>query len=205
MNTPKITTKTNYDEVYRRIPTLDRILDNEIASEVRRLTAAAPDYFWTRPGSYSGHHNPNTRGLWKHTLKMSTVVDNLAPSLLNQNKITERDVDRAHAAVILHDQWKNGMNDEPETFGSHDVLMAEIVREESELDELIARACAAHMGPWGSGPEPNSNLDELVHHADMMASDDAIDIPVYEPLPSELEEIVCGTTEPREYRGDDDE
>lgn len=202
------TQQMTYDEAYRRMPTLDRIQDDEMAHSVRQLTAHAPEYFWIRPGSYNEYHNATKRGLWHHTLKLSTAIDILAPSRLECNQIEPRDVDRAHAAAILHDQRKNGEPGSEKTLHEHDSEMAELVREESSLDEAIAHAIDAHMGGWGTEPQPQSNLAQLVHDADMLASEDECRLSVYEPVPRELREIVADTMEPPTYReesGLDDE
>jgi len=41
---------------------------------------------------------------------------------------------------------------------------------ESALDDRVVDAVAAHMGPWYDGPAPETPLEWLVHHADMVAS-----------------------------------
>jgi len=175
-------------ETRRRMPSLALIDDEEICAETRRLTQFAPAYFWTRPGSTAGYHNAHDRGLWAHTLKLSTVIERLAGSFTERGLLRGSvDVDRAHAAAILHDQRKAGKDGE-ETQSDHDLRMGELVRQESDLGETVARAIEEHMGPWYDGPEPSSTLAELVHVADMMASDEHVDIALPGPVPEELEE-----------------
>jgi len=91
------------------------------------------------------------------------------------------------AAAILHDQRKAGKGGE-ETQSDHDLRMGDVVRQKSDLGEAVARAIEEHMGPWYDGPEPSSTLAELVHVADMMASDEHVDIALPGPVPEELEE-----------------
>jgi 23S rRNA maturation-related 3'-5' exoribonuclease YhaM len=175
-------------EAERRMPSLALIEDDDIRAETRRLTQFAPAYFWTRPGSTAGYHNAHDRGLWAHTLKLSTVIERLAGSFTERGLLRGSvDVDRAHAAAILHDQRKAGKDGE-ETQSDHDLRMGELVRQESDLDETVSRAIEEHMGPWYDGPEPSSALAELVHSADMMASAENVDIALPGPVPEELEE-----------------
>ena len=94
--------------------------------------------------------------------------------------------DIAHAAAVLHDQRKAGEDGE-ETQSDHDWWMGGVVRQESELGETVARAIEEHMGAWGDGPDPSSTLAELVHVADMVASDDNVEISLPGPVPRELE------------------
>jgi len=174
-------------EARRRMPSLALIDDDDIRAETRLLTQFAPAYFWSRPGSTAGYHNAHDRGLWAHSLKLSTVIERLAPSFVERGLLRDPlDVDRAHAVAVLHDQRKAGM-DGGETRSDHDLRMARVVREESDLDETVARACAKHMGAWGEGPDPSSTLAGLVHAADMVASDDNVEIALPGPVPEELE------------------
>ena len=173
-------------EARRRMPSLDLIENDAIRSETAHLTRYAPDYFWIRPGSTAGYHNAHEHGLWAHTLKLSTVIERLADSYIGRGLLRPDDVDRAHAVGVLHDQRKAGESGE-ETFSDHDIQMGGVVRQESELGETVARAIESHMGAWGDGPDPSSTLDELVHVADMVASDDNAEISLPGPVPRELE------------------
>lgn len=175
-------------EVKRRMPSLALIEDSELRGDVRRLTRFAPPYFWTRAGSTMGYHNAHECGLWAHTLKLSTAIDRIADSFVEQELIVEADVDRAHAAAILHDQRKAGpAGGDEKTDRDHDLQMGTGVRKHID-DELVARAVESHMGPWYEGPEPRSPLDQLVHVADMIASSRHIDMALPEPVPNELVE-----------------
>ena len=174
-------------EARRRMPSLQLIENDAIREETCKLTMFAPAYFWERPGSTAGYHNAHEHGLWAHTLKLSTVIERLAGSYTERGLLRKPlDVDRAHAIAILHDQRKAGEDGE-ETQSDHDWWMGGVVRQESELGETVARAIESHMGPWYEGPEPSSTLAELVHVADMVASDDNADIALPAPVPEELE------------------
>ena len=172
-------------EARRRMPSLQLIENDAIRRETCKLTMFAPAYFWERPGSTAGYHNAHEHGLWAHTLKLSTVIERLADSYTERGLLRSDDVDRAHAIAILHDQRKAGEDGE-ETQSDHDWWMGGVVRQESELRETVARAIESHMGAWGDGPDPSSTLEELVHVADMIASDDNVDIALPAPVPEEL-------------------
>lgn len=179
-------------EVTRRFPSLELISDDSIRAEVTELSRHAPAYFWVRPGSRSGYHNGFPRGLWKHTLALSPVIETLAPSLISQGHLTDDDIDKAHAAAILHDQLKAG-RDGGETEDAHDTMMATVVREETNLSTDIADAIAQHMGPdsWSEGPPPQTELARLVHTADMIASadQDGVIVNIPSPGPTELTQL----------------
>jgi hypothetical protein len=179
------------EEVTRRVPTLRLVEDADVREETARLTAAAPRYFWEVPASTSGYHHPlcrEERGLWVHTLMLSTVVEELGASLVELGRLERDDLDLAHAAAVLHDQRKNGDPSDPSTssVSDHDLRMGRVVREESDLPERVAEAVESHMGPWYDGPHPETPLEDLVHTADMVASTETVTPGVQGPLPEEL-------------------
>lgn len=183
---PRLTVK----EVKRRVPTLRLIRDSDVRRETVRLTREAPEYFWRVPASTNGYHHPlcrRTHGLWLHTLMLSTPIERLADSYIAQGRLSKKDIDLAHAAAILHDQRKNGPTHDvsDSSVSDHDVQMAEVIRD-SPVDDRVASAVAAHMGPWYDGPEPASDFDDLLHTADMICSTRTVDVAVQGPLPEEF-------------------
>ena len=184
---------TGVTEATRRMPTLRLIGDPDIRSETARLTASAPEYFWRVPASKSGFHHPKctgVHGLWAHTLMLSTVIARLGPTYVEQGRLTEEDVEHAHAAAILHDQRKNGPKDNPhdKSVTDHELMMADVVHE-SDLPDDIALAVRCHMGAWYADTAPETDLDDLVHTADMVASTSTITPGVQGPIPEELQPI----------------
>jgi hypothetical protein len=179
------------DETRRRLPTLALIDDDDIRDETRRVASVAPPYFWERAGSTAGYHNAHRHGLWKHTLALSTVLARLIPSYANRNLLTDREVDNLHSAAILHDMRKAGVDGE-KTQSDHDLIMAGIIRESTDLNQTVSRTVASHMGAWGDGPPPNSVMGRLVHNADMISSDDNMDVGILKPVPEELAEFADG-------------
>ena len=178
-------------ETVRRLPTLRLIHDEDVRRETARVASRAPRYFWHVAASTSSYHHPlcrRDRGLWLHTLMVSTVVERLGASRVELWALSEGDLDRAHAAAVLHDMRKNGPPEDPaeSSVSDHDERMSRVVRETSALPSGVASAVASHMGPWYDGPEPETELARLVHDADMVASTATITPVVQGPLPEEL-------------------
>lgn len=184
------------DEVEYRIPTLDLIEDEMIRDLTIEVTQEAPWYFWKYPATRSNKwHNPVCRkdkGLWAHTLMLSTTIERLRDSYQLRHGLTDFDIDMAHSAAILHDQLKNGTEDDVKytSVQDHDILMAERA-DEFGLPSKVGDMIESHMGPedWYDGPAPETWLDELVHTADMMASDPNGAAKSKGPVPMELQEI----------------
>lgn len=186
------------EEVFRRLPALDLIFDGDIKNEVARLSANAPTYFWRAPAARptSDYHHPICRerhGLWAHTLMLLAPLCRLEETYREQGLTAGEERDYAIAAAILHDQRKRGPHGSVEgsAVHDHDLQMARVIEEESDLPQPIADAVASHMGPeeWGyAGPEPETPLQHLVHNADMLASTANADLHVPGPVPEELQE-----------------
>lgn len=164
------------DEADRVLPPLRLIEDGAVYwPTVDVLQSSVPEYFWEAPAASSyEHHNPyccGERGLWIHTLMVSAAYERLVDSYVEQELITPYERDLGRAAVLLHDLRKYGdaYEDGDRAAKDHDLQAAVIVRD-SELDDRVADAIAAHMGPWYEGPEPETPLEQLVHQADMAAS-----------------------------------
>lgn len=183
------------EEVERRLPTLQFIEDDQLRLDTAYASAHAPEYFWTAPATKSSnYHHPaarERRGLWVHTLMLSTVIERLSDSYVQQGRLESWEVEHAHAAAILHDQRKLGDRENPSSSATddHDLRMAEFVRESTSIDDRIADAIATHNGPWYDGPEPEEPLERLVHHADMVASAPSISPGIQGPLPAELQSL----------------
>lgn len=190
------TTTLDAAETRRRLPTLELIESDRVRAITTRLSSDAPEYFWTAPASSSNYHHPACRGehgLWIHTLMLSTVIERLADSYVGQDRLERSDVDLAHAAAILHDQRKLGdpASASESSTSDHDLEMAAVVRD-SPLDNRVADAIASHMGAWYDGPEPSTDLEDLVHTADMVSSTSTISPGIHGPLPDELEGADAG-------------
>lgn len=184
--------RLDIDNVYRRLPALTMIDDMDIRNETARLSARAPPYFWEVPASTSEYHHPACRephGLWAHTLMVVTALARLEASYREQDRLGDTDRDHALAAAILHDQRKRGPAGTSQTSAArdHDLQMARVIERESDLPQPVADAVATHMGPWYAGPTPHTDLQDLVHTADMVASTATVTPGLPAPIPDELD------------------
>lgn len=209
---------TSTNDIDRLIPEL-QFLRGNIKSEVRQLFVnTVPDYFWIVRASES-HHPPDERGLcglWLHTKRVFTSYLMLESTFATQY-LDEYERNCARAAVLLHDAFKYGqkpfsvgsyddasppyhpyLSDEFKslpryTAPSHDVQTAQLVRDETDCPEEVARAIESHGGSqdWfgHNGPSPTTPAQKLVHYADVFASNEWHRLPVYKPA----EELVRAT------------
>lgn len=175
------------EETLRRFPEITDIRDENLQDDIVGIVQGFAEYFWTAPAS-SKHHPPEHRarhGLWLHTKRVCTTFERIAPSMVNQGFMEWDDVDRGRAACICHDMFKYG---EPptsvdDTVSDHDVTAAEYLDTHTNIHVDIVGAVEAHNGPWYRGSPPRSHLEQMVHIADMMASDENIRVAVKEPHP----------------------
>jgi len=167
------------EEVERRLPELEFITDAGLRREVRStVQTQCPEYFWEAPAT--GHdalHNPLCRGehgLWAHTKMVVTAYERMVESFVEQGRISEQEADYGRAACLLHDMHKFGAEYTGQSSAApdHDIQMAATIRLATALPEAVADAVAAHMGPFEkyAGPDPETELERLVHTADMMGS-----------------------------------
>jgi hypothetical protein len=174
-------------DALRRFPELRDIRDDTLREMAIGVVQAFPDYFWTAPAS-SRHHPPEHRqrhGLWLHTKRVCTAFERTAKSMVNQGHLDWRDVDEGRAACLLHDMYKYGVppTSVQNTVDDHDVIAAEWLSDHTQLPEGTIGAVEAHNGPYYAGKVPKSHLEQMVHIADLHASDENARIAVKEPHP----------------------
>jgi hypothetical protein len=180
-------------EVERRMPPVTRIDDRELQMRTVRELGRLPAYFWDAPATSSDdYHNEFGRGrhgLWIHTLMSCTALRRIADSYVEQDRLTRADIDRARAALLLHDGRKYGQNwhTGKSAAKDHDLQMSRRLDEQDFATKIVG-AVASHMGAWYAGPQPQTPLERLVHHCDMMASARHVTPAVYDP-PAELVEV----------------
>lgn len=164
----------NGDEVYRRLPEVNRINDNRLRQEtVKAFVELCPSYFWEEPAAKYNHH-PSHReelGLWLHTKRASTAYDRLCDSYVEQNLIDDFERDCGYAAILLHDMYKYGYPHKGKITKTHGETAARILSRETELPEEIIGCVRTHNGPWYEDAQPSNSLEQLHHLADMAASD----------------------------------
>jgi HD superfamily phosphohydrolase YqeK len=173
------------EDAVERLPELTDIKDDHVRAATTGVVQEFPDYWWTAPAS-SRHHPPEHRqrhGLWIHTQRVCTAFERLAESMVKQGHLEWQDIDYGRAACILHDMFKYGMppTSVDGTVDDHDVLAANWLDEHTQLPDEVIGAVEAHNGAWYQGKTPESHLEQIVHIADMHASDENCRIAVKEP------------------------
>ena len=174
-------------EVLRKLPEINEIENKNIRENVvDAFVNLCPDYFWSVPASSSGNYHPkdhrDARGLWLHTKRAFTEYERFAPSFYHQERINKNDLDYGRSAILLHDMFKYGWPKQNHTTKNHDTLAAEILEENTDLDQKIIDCVDSHNGPWYKGSDPDTDLELLHHMADMAASDvNNPDIAVLDP------------------------
>jgi len=192
-------------ELERRLPEIQEIHSKEIRDEVTRLfREEVPEYFWDVPASSTGKYHPSDHnqdhGLWIHTKRAFTAFERLARSYENQGRITPFEKECGKAAILLHDMFKYGMPPERQnhTVSEHDVIAARFLEKNSAVPEEVIGCVETHNGPdgWGKGRAPETDLEQIHHLADMIASDKNGYFTILKPA-DELREHLAHPTHPR--------
>lgn len=175
------------EEAVRRFPEVEDIQDEELREQVIETVREFPDYFWTAPAS-SHHHPPehqSRHGLWLHTKRVCTAFERFAQSMVKQGHLEWSDIDKGRAACVLHDMFKYGVPPTPidSTVSDHDKLASSWLEDHTDLPDDVLGAVEAHNGPWYAGKNPTSHLEQIVHIADLAASDENARIAVKDPHP----------------------
>lgn len=195
----------NEEEISKRLPEVNLIRGNTQSEVIDVFIEHVPSYFWIVRASQN-HHPPDERGVagtWLHTKRVFTAYTMLEPTFRTMGCISPFEANCARAAILLHDAFKYGRNPEsdeedmheyangyldhlPEhTDPNHDVEMAELVRNDTEMPEEVAHAIECHGGSneWygHNGPKPDDDMTLGVHLADVIAANSNHGLPVYKP------------------------
>lgn len=157
------------------------IADDKIRAWVEKKLDDVPSYFWEIPASTSGKYHPEYSqgegGLVRHTRAVVFFVIELSRAW----ELSEKELDMAIAATVLHDTWKCG-KDGKHTVYEHPEIAAEWAREdakEGSVRWIIADMIETHMGQWGNR-KPKTKLEWFLHTADYLASRKQIIVPIDE-------------------------
>lgn len=185
---------------------LSYIKDLEIRTLTEDLIGTIPNYFFEIPASSTGKYHPDYAlgkgGLVRHT-KAACLFANIL-RIPNPLQLSERMLDCAIAALIMHDTRKSGISDEAKsqyTRFDHPILAANAVKTHVNFDknvlsvddmaksirfilDTIARGIESHMGQWNTSsyapgvvlPVPSNPLQHFVHMCDYLASRKELDI-----------------------------
>lgn len=132
-------------ELYARI---DEIHEPSIHSFTRRMTDLAPDGFWEKPSSRN-HHPVDERqphGNVLHTIRTLDAFDILAET----QSFTQMAKDVGHSALVIHDQYKHGINaDMDSSVADHPLIPRRVARKNGLVCMhflMIMNAVERHMG-----------------------------------------------------------
>lgn len=168
---------------------LNQISDEKLRSFVTEfLDTIVPKYFYHVPASSSGKYHPKQDlgegGLVRHTKAVVRVaLDLLRCEQFVEDTSENRDI--TITACLLHDTFKNGVEDSGYTVSEHPKLASRsfhhafVTTNEKEFyqHEYIWSSIASHMGIWNKDregkeilPKPHNGYQKLVHLADYIAS-----------------------------------
>jgi len=175
------------EEAVRRFPELSDIRNETLRETTIGVVREFPDYFWTAPAS-SKYHPPEHRqrhGLWLHTKRVCTAFERTAESMVKQGHLEWQDIDYGRAACICHDMYKYGVppTSVDGTTNNHDRVAADWLDEHTKMPDEVIGAVESHNGPWYAGKMPQTHLEQMVHVADMHASDENVRIAVKDMHP----------------------
>lgn len=145
-----------------------------------------PDYFYKIPASSTGKYHPayalGEGGLYRHV----RAAVGIAVDLFRIKNFTEVEQDLIITSLILHDGWKQGLdNITGYTVHDHPIIASNflwqnITVEDAEKKEFLSYICsniASHMGLWTTSnrskvvlPSPTSEMQKFVFECDYIAS-----------------------------------
>ena len=186
---------------------LDKFETEEMRLYCEDMIELIPDYIFTMPSSTSGKFHNATQcqphGQIYHIIMFGSIMNYLLALKCNQEKFKssiQRDAMRC--VPIFHDAIKCGWDGSQYTVHEHPMLAGQWIREthvEHDIDdtikERIARMAERHSGAWTTNkrsavvlPEPENEMEILVHECDILSSRPDIDMQPSEYLKSVLGE-----------------
>ena len=174
---------------------LDKFETEEMRLYCEDMVEHIPEYIFTMPSSTSGKFHNATQckphGQIYHIIMFGSIMNYRLELKCNKEKFhnpIHRDAMRC--VPIFHDAIKCGWNGSIYTVHDHPMLAGTWVREtkvehdiDNEVKEMIARMCERHSGEWTSSkrskvvlPEPETEMEILVHECDILSSRSDIDM-----------------------------
>lgn len=180
----------NNEELHNLLPEIKEIENDDLRRKTEIIyIIQCPEYFWTKPASSSGKYHPKDHcgkhGLLLHTKRAFTAYQRLSRSYREAGRITEYEQDCGRVAILLHDIYKYGEPQEQNqhTVSNHDRIAYNKLKKNTDLPEEILGCIDSHNGPYGEGKAPETELEQLHHTADMIASDQNGHFKILEPNP----------------------
>ena len=156
------------------------IQDAELRTAAKDLIWSLPEYFFSIPASASGKYHPSYAlgegGLVRHVRGAIKIALELLRMEQYSDLLAYKD--EIIIALLLHDGWKRGKDDEGYMLKEHPAIAAEIIRNYNYsygIDRLdkVASLVESHMGQWnddGKLPKPVTFSQQFVHLCDYLAS-----------------------------------
>ncbi len=138
---------------------VEKIVSEDIKDFTYQALSEVDEKFWTSPASSTGKYHPaednGEGGLVRHVVKGVAVVE----QSLRREVATQREVDVAISAFLLHDTCKNGVVWESNfTDYTHGAIAAKWLEKFELADETakkeILSAVRYHMGQWSYAVSP---------------------------------------------------
>ena len=189
-------------------PLLDKFETEEMRLYCTDMIKLIPDYIFDMPSSTSGKYHNKTQcqphGQIYHIIMFAEILNYLLALKCNKEKFksaVQRDAMRC--LPYLHDAMKCGLNGLTCTVHEHPMLAGQWIREthvEHDIDdkvkEAIARMAERHSGEWTTSkkskvilPEPENEMERLIHMCDILSSRNNIDMPVPDYLKDIFEDV----------------
>lgn len=183
---------------------LDTFTHLDIKEFCEKILDDAPDYFFHVAASSTGKYHPDYAqgdgGLMRHTKAVLRFYNHFTSLEQYKNIFTEREIDLGRVSCIAHDIQKSGTEESYQekigngakkvfTVFDHPLLAAKYIMSyknkylnENEL-KYIALSIGCHMGQWNTDkkskielPKPTTQMQQLVHLSDYMASRKDIEV-----------------------------
>ena len=183
----------NKKSVFKEL--LDKFETEEMRLYCEDMIENIPDYIFTMPSSTSGKFHNATQckphGQIYHIIMFGAIMNYRLALKCNKEKFDNPiNRDAMRCVPIFHDAIKCGWNGSTFTVHDHPMLAGAWVREtkvdhdiDSRIKEMIARMCERHSGEWTSSkrskivlPEPETEMEILVHECDILSSRSDIDM-----------------------------
>ena len=161
---------------------LTYLIKTEVIREfvVEFIKTKVPSYFYTIAASSTGKYHPEYAlgegGCARHVIAATLILRDLLALDCWKGQFTQIQTDQMFAAVILHDCFKRGLQEEEHTTSDHEIIARDEINKFLQKEEtVIGKLVSTHMGQWGK-VKPTTTQEMLVHTADYLASRKHIEI-----------------------------
>ena len=173
---------------------LNYIMDKRVREAAGELIDMLPEYFFRVPASSTGKYHPKCSnvegGLVNHTKIAVRYAKELMSNDILFNNFSKHNQDMIILALILHDGFKHGLEEEKYVRFDHPMISANFVKEEGESVGLTKEECdtlyeliSSHMGIFNTStysdvvlPLPKNSMQKFVHMCDDLASKKFINV-----------------------------